>query len=237
MPGRDDAGTQQGSLHASRVCVGFSQKRVGSGEWGEWGNHDFTAPGSRATHPTESPHRWGEWGDRPGAASPRPPDARTQLGPVSQPPEAAESHSPHCPTVPKHIPPPGTEHTHTSAVCGPLSLRGSSRRVGQVGQEQKRKVKVKRKSFGKPSASLLALPHSFAPPGSSRWVSGARQPTLFGCASAESSLRSATLARRFRAGSRLATAPAAEKAGSPRAVATSSCDAALQSEELQRLAA
>ena len=141
---------------------------------------------------------------------------------------------PHCPET---YTPPGTEHTHTSAVCVPLSLGGSSRRVGQVGQEQKRKVKVKRKSFGKPSASLLALPHSFAPPGSSRWVSGARQPTLFGCASAESSLRSATLARRFRAGSRLATAPAAEKAGSPRAVATSSCDAALQSEELQRLAA
>ena len=97
---------------------------------------------------------------------------------------------PHCPET---YTPPGTEHTHTSAVCVPLSLGGSSRRVGQVGQEQKRKVKVKRKSFGKPSASLLALPHSFAPPGSSRWVSGARQPTLFGCASAESSLRSATL--------------------------------------------
>ena len=93
----------------------------------------------------------------------------------------------------RNIYPPPEKSTHTSAVCGPLSLRGSSRRVGQVGQEQKRKVKVKRKSFGKPSASLVALPHSFAPPGSSRWVSGARQPTLFGCALAESSLRSATL--------------------------------------------
>ena len=146
------------------ACVWAFPKRG----WGqESGASGATAPGPRP-HAHQTQER--SWGRFRSLRKPR--KATRPIAPLS-----------------RNIYPPGKEHTHTSAVCGPLSLRGSSRRVGQVGQEQKRKVKVKRKSFGEPSASLLALPHSFAPPGSSRWVSGARQLTLFGCASAESSLR------------------------------------------------